>query len=124
MARFSAASSSLRSNSPAGIGAWLGVTTAARYDALPDVPPIGDTVPGYEASGWLGLGAPKNTPAAIIDKLNIQIGAFEADPLAKARYADIGVVPMTAKPPEFGKFIADETEKWAKVVKFADVKME
>jgi tripartite-type tricarboxylate transporter receptor subunit TctC len=102
----------------------LAVTTTSRVDALPDVPTMSEFVPGYEASGWLGLGAPKNTPSAIVDKLNKEISAFEADPLTKARFADIGVVPMSTSPAEFGKFIADETEKWAKVVKFANVKME
>jgi tripartite-type tricarboxylate transporter receptor subunit TctC len=102
----------------------LAVTTATRVDALPGVPTMGEFVPGYEASGWLGLGAPKSTPTGIVDQLNEQIAAFEADPLTKARFADLGVVPMTTTPAKFRKFIADETEKWAKVVKFANVKME
>ncbi len=102
----------------------LAVTIADRVDALPGVPTMSEFVPGYEASGWLGLGAPKGTPPAIIDKLNKEIGAFETDPLAKQRFVDIGVVPMAMTPAQFGKFIADEAAKWAKVVKFANVHME
>jgi tripartite-type tricarboxylate transporter receptor subunit TctC len=102
----------------------LAVTTADRVDALPDVPTMNEFVPGYEASGWLGLGAPKATPPAIVDKLNKEIRAFEADPLAKQRFVDIGVVPMAMTPAQFGKFIADETDKWSKVVKFANIHME
>jgi tripartite-type tricarboxylate transporter receptor subunit TctC len=102
----------------------LAVTTTTRVAALPGVPTMSDFVPDYEASGWLGVGAPKNTPLAIVDKLNEEINAFETDPLAKARFVDLGVVPMKTTPAEFGKFIAHETEKWAKVVKFANIKME
>jgi tripartite-type tricarboxylate transporter receptor subunit TctC len=98
------------------------VTSAHRSDALPDIPTVGEFVPGYEASGWFGLGAPKNTPAQIINTLNGQIGAELADPTMKARIADLGGAPMAMTPTEFGKFIADETEKWAKVIKFAGIK--
>jgi tripartite-type tricarboxylate transporter receptor subunit TctC len=102
----------------------LAVTTADRVDALRKVPTMSEFVPGYEASGWLGLGAPKHTPPAIIDKLNTEVRAFEADPLAKQRFVDIGVVPMVTTPAQFLKFIADETDKWSKVVKFANVQMD
>jgi len=102
----------------------LAVTTANRVEALPDTPTMSEFVPGYEASGWLGIGAPKNTPTEIIDTLSRQIGAFEADPATKAHLVDLGVIPMSTTPAEFGTFIAKETEKWAKVVKFAGLKAE
>ncbi len=102
----------------------LGVTTAKRFEILPDVPPIGDFVPGYEASGWQGLGAPKNTPAEIVDKLNKEINAGLADPKLKAQYAELGGVVVPGSPADFGKLIADETGKWAKVIKFAGIKAE
>ncbi len=101
----------------------LAVTTANRVDALPGVP-TSEFVPVYEASGWLGIGAPKKTPSEIVDKLNKEINAFEADPTMKARLIGFGVEPMWTTPVEFGKFIADETEKWSKVVKFANIKAE
>jgi tripartite-type tricarboxylate transporter receptor subunit TctC len=100
----------------------LGVTSAARMSALPDIPPIGDFVPGYEGSGWLGVGAPRNTPADVIDKLNKDINAIIADPKMKARLVDLGVEPQPMTPAEFGKLCADATEKWAKVIKFAGIK--
>jgi tripartite-type tricarboxylate transporter receptor subunit TctC len=100
----------------------LAVTTATSSEALPDVPPVGDFVPGYEASAWFGIGAPKNTPSQIIDKLNEAINAGLSDPKMKARLADLGGTPLVGSPAEFGKFIADETEKWAKVVKFSGAK--
>jgi tripartite-type tricarboxylate transporter receptor subunit TctC len=100
----------------------LGMTTAARLDELPDVPPIGDTVPGFEASGWSGIVAPKNTPKEIVDKLYGAIKDFQADPKFKARLADFGVTVLAMSPGEFGRFIADETQKWGKVVKFAGLK--
>ena len=100
----------------------LGVTTATRAEALPDVPVIGDFVPGYEVSAWYGIGAPKNTPADIIGTLNKEINAGLTDPKMKARFADLGSSPFVDLPAAFGKFIADETEKWAKVVKFAGIK--
>ena len=97
----------------------LGVTTAERSEALPDIPTVGDFVPGYEASTFHGMGAPRNTPHEIIDKLNKQINAGLADPAIKARIAELGSVPMTMAPADFAKFIADETEKWAKVIRTA-----
>jgi len=102
----------------------LGVTSATRSDVLPDVPPIGDFVPGYEASGWNGIGAPKNTPVEIIDKLNKEINAALLDPTFAARLADLGAAAFASSPAEFGKFIAEETAKWAKVIKFAGIKAE
>ena len=102
----------------------LGVTTATRIETLPDVPPIGDSVPGYEASGWQGLGAPANTPPEIIALLNKQIAAALADPAFKARLFDLGMQPFTTTPAEFGKFIAEQTEKWARVIRTADLKAE
>jgi len=83
---------------------------------------VAEFLPGYEASFWHGVGVPKNTPAEIVDKLNEAINAGLADPTIKARLADLGGVPMPMSPAEFGKFIADETEKWAKVVKFSGAK--
>jgi tripartite-type tricarboxylate transporter receptor subunit TctC len=100
----------------------LAVTTATRWEAMPDIPPLADFVPGYEASGWQGLGAPKNTPAEIVDKLNREVNAGLADPKMKARYADLGVTTLVGSPAEFGKLIADEAEKWAKVIKAANIK--
>ena len=102
----------------------LGVTSAARLPALPDVPTVSEAVPGYAVDGWLGVGAPKDTPAAIIEKLNAEIGAGLADPDIKARLVNLGFVPTAMTSAAFGKFIADETEKWAKVVKFAGVKLD
>jgi tripartite-type tricarboxylate transporter receptor subunit TctC len=97
----------------------LAVTTATRWDGLPDIPTLSDFVPGFEASQWYGLCAPKNTPAEIIDKLNKEINSGLANPRIKARLADLGGVPMPMSATDFGKLIADETEKWAKVVKFS-----
>jgi tripartite-type tricarboxylate transporter receptor subunit TctC len=102
----------------------LAVTTATRADALPDIPTVGEFVPGYEASTWYGVGVPKNTPAEIVDKLNKEINAALADPKVKARLADLGGMVLTGPPADFGKLIADETEKWGKVVKFAGLKAE
>ena len=102
----------------------LAVTSAVRSEALPDIPTVGEFVPGYEANLWDGIGAPRNTPAEIIDKLNNEINAVLADPKMKARLADLGAVPMPMTPAEFGKYIADDTEKWAKVIKFAGIKLE
>jgi tripartite-type tricarboxylate transporter receptor subunit TctC len=100
----------------------LAVTTATRSDALPQVSTVSDFVPGFEATLWTGIGAPKNTPADIVDKLNREINAGLADPTIKARLADLGGTPLVGSPADFGKLIADETEKWAKVVKFAGIK--
>jgi tripartite-type tricarboxylate transporter receptor subunit TctC len=102
----------------------LAVTTATRSEALPDVPSVGDFVPGYEASTWYGVGVPKNTPADVIDKLNKEINAALADPNMKARLADLGGTALAGSPADFGKFIADETEKWAKVIRAANIKAE
>jgi tripartite-type tricarboxylate transporter receptor subunit TctC len=102
----------------------LAVTTTTRSQALPDIPTVGEFVPGYEASGWNGLVAPKNTPTAVIDKLNKEINAGLADPDIKARLADLGGTPLAGSPADFGKLVADETEKWAKVVKFSGAKAE
>ena len=100
----------------------LAVTTATRLEVLPEIPAIDEFVPGYEASGWNGIVAPKNTPAEIVQKLNSEINTVVADPNIKAHLVSFGVVPMSMTPPEFGKLIANETEKWAKVVKFAGIK--
>ena len=97
----------------------LAVTTAKRSDALPDVPTVAETVPGYEASAWFGLGAPKGTPAEIVDKLNAAVNAGLADPKLKARLVDLGGTMLIGPPADFGKLIGEETEKWAKVVKFS-----
>jgi tripartite-type tricarboxylate transporter receptor subunit TctC len=102
----------------------LAVTTAARSEALPDVPAMGEFVPGYEASAFFGINAPKATPPEIIERLNKEINAILAEPRAKARFADLGGTPLPGPPADFGKLIADETEKWAKVVKFAGIKPE
>ena len=100
----------------------LAVTTANRSEAFPDIPTVGDFVPGYEASAFFGVGAPKNTPAEIIEKLNTRINAGLADPQLKARLADLGGAVLPGSPADFGKLIAEETAKWAKVVKFAHIK--
>jgi tripartite-type tricarboxylate transporter receptor subunit TctC len=100
----------------------LAVTTATRLEALPDVPAVGDFVPGYEVSGWYGVVAPKNTPAEIVDKLNRQINVGLADATLKARFADLGATVIPGSPADFGKLIAEETEKWGKVVKFSGAK--
>jgi tripartite-type tricarboxylate transporter receptor subunit TctC len=102
----------------------LAVTTATRSDALPDVPTVGDFVPGYEASSWQGVGAPRTTPAPIIDKLNGEINTVIADAKMKARLADLGGTVLAGSPADFGKFIADETDKWGKVIKSAGIKPE
>jgi tripartite-type tricarboxylate transporter receptor subunit TctC len=100
----------------------LAVTTATRSEALPDLPPVGDFVPGYEASGWYGVVAPKNTSAEIVDKLNKEINSVLADPKLKARFADLGATALSDSPADFGKLITEETEKWSKVVKFSGAK--
>jgi tripartite-type tricarboxylate transporter receptor subunit TctC len=100
----------------------LAVTTATRQPVLPDVPTVGELVPGYEASSWYGIGAPMGTPAEIVDRLNREINAGLADPKIKARLADMGGTALTGPPAEFGKLIVDETEKWGRVVKFSGAK--
>jgi tripartite-type tricarboxylate transporter receptor subunit TctC len=102
----------------------LGVGNATRVEALPDVAAVAEFLPGYEASGWIGLGAPRNTPAEIIDKLNREINAGLADPRIRARIADLGNTPLALSPSEYGKLIADETEKWGKVIRAANIKPE
>jgi tripartite-type tricarboxylate transporter receptor subunit TctC len=102
----------------------LAVTTAKRLEALPDLPAVGEFVAGYEAAGWYGLGVPKNTPAEIVNKLNETMNAAVADPKAKARLAELGVEARPMTPDEFGKFIADETEKWGKVIRTVNIKAE
>jgi tripartite-type tricarboxylate transporter receptor subunit TctC len=100
----------------------LAVTTATRSDALPDIPTVSEFVPGYEASGWSGIGSPKNTPSQIIDKLNKEINAALAEPKIKARFANLGATVLAGSPADFGKLIADETEKWGKVIRAANIK--
>jgi tripartite-type tricarboxylate transporter receptor subunit TctC len=102
----------------------LAVTTAMSVDALPDVPPMADFLPGYEASYWAGIGAPKNTPPEIVERLNREINAGVADPKIKERLGALGGIPMPMTPDEFGTFIADETEKWGKVIRAAGIKAE
>ena len=102
----------------------LAVTTAKRLDVLPDVPTVGDSVPGYEASGWYGIVAPKGTPAAIVNRLNEVVNAILADPKAKARIAEIGAAPFGGTPADFAAFIAADTEKWGKVIRGANIKPE
>jgi tripartite-type tricarboxylate transporter receptor subunit TctC len=102
----------------------LAVTTATRWEGLPDIPTVGDFIPGYEASAVFGLGAPKKTPDEIINKLNKEINTGLADPKLKARLADLGGTVLVGSPADFGKLIMDDTEKWGKVIKFADIKPE
>jgi tripartite-type tricarboxylate transporter receptor subunit TctC len=102
----------------------LAVAAATRSEALPDIPTVGEFVSGYEASGWYGIGVPRNTPAEIVDKLNRETKAGLVDPKMKARLADLGSTVLALSPPEFGRLIAEETEKWSKVVKFAGIKAE
>jgi len=102
----------------------LAVTTAARAQALPDVPTVGEFVPGYEAGDWLGVGAPRETPPAIVDALNREINAGLADAKITARFAELGGTPLPLDPAAFGKLLADETEKWGKVIRAANIKPE
>jgi tripartite-type tricarboxylate transporter receptor subunit TctC len=102
----------------------LAVTTATRLPALPDLPTVGEFVPGFEASGWNGVGAPRNTPIEIIDKLNREINHALADPKLKARLADLGGTVLPGSPADFGKLIADETEKWGKVIRAANIRVQ
>jgi tripartite-type tricarboxylate transporter receptor subunit TctC len=95
-----------------------------RSEALPDVPILADTVPGYEASAWFGIGVPKGTPPAVIEKLNREVNLALADPKIKAQLADLGGIIMAGTPADFGKVILDETEKWGKVVRAAGVSIE
>jgi tripartite-type tricarboxylate transporter receptor subunit TctC len=100
----------------------LGVTANGRLRVLPDVPAISDVVPGFVVTGWLGIGAPKGTPADVVERLHQEINAALADPSIKARTADLGSEPIPGSIADFSKLIADEIEKWAKVVKFAGIK--
>jgi tripartite-type tricarboxylate transporter receptor subunit TctC len=102
----------------------LAVTAATPSPVLPDIPMVAEFVPGYDFSFWTGIGAPRNTPAEIVDKLNKEINAALADPKMKARFAELGVIAFRGSPADFGKFIAEETEKWGKVVNFAGIKPE
>jgi tripartite-type tricarboxylate transporter receptor subunit TctC len=102
----------------------LAVTASTRWEGLPDIPTVGDFVPGFETNAWAGIGAPKDTPAEIVDKLNKAINAALADPKIKARLADLGGSVVALSPAEYGKRIADETEKWAKVIRAANIKPE
>jgi tripartite-type tricarboxylate transporter receptor subunit TctC len=102
----------------------LAVTTATRSEVLPDIPTVDEFVPGYEASGWSGIGSPKNTPSQIVDKLNAETNAGLADPNMKVRLADLGGTVLAGSPADFGKLIAEETEKWGKVVNFTGIKAE
>jgi tripartite-type tricarboxylate transporter receptor subunit TctC len=102
----------------------LGVTSATRLDPFPDIPTVSDTVPGFEASAFSGVGAPRNTPGNIVDKLNKEINVALTDPKIRARLAELGGTVLPGSPADFGKLIADETEKWAKVIRFAGIKAE
>jgi tripartite-type tricarboxylate transporter receptor subunit TctC len=102
----------------------LAVTTATRADALPDVPTAGEFLPGFEAGDWLGVGAPRGTPAEIIDLLNREITAGASDPKIKARFADLGGTPLPLTPGEFGRLLTDETAKWGKVIRAANIRVE
>ena len=100
----------------------LAITTATRSPALPDIPTVGEFLPGFEASAFYGVGAPKGTPVEIIDKLNREINAALVDPKVMARFTELGGSPLALSPADFGKLIAAETEKWAKVIEFAGIK--
>ena len=102
----------------------LAVTTAARSEALQAIPTMGEFLPGYEASGWYGIGAPKATTAEIVEKLNREINTALADPKIKAQLADLGSSALAGSPADFSKLIADETEKWGKVIRAANIKAE
>jgi len=107
--------------------AWLQlgiITTVTRSPILPAIPPLSDFVPGFEASGWQGIGAPRNTPPEIVEKLNKVINAALADPKMKARFADLGGAPFPLSPTDLAKLIADETEKWGKVIRAANIRAE
>jgi tripartite-type tricarboxylate transporter receptor subunit TctC len=102
----------------------LAVTTTTRSPALPDIPTLAEFIPGYEASAWYGVSAPRSTPKAVIGKLNKEINAGLADPALQARLVDLGGMIVPGSPADFGKLVSDETEKWAKVIKFAGIKSE
>jgi tripartite-type tricarboxylate transporter receptor subunit TctC len=100
----------------------LAVSTTTRLEVLPDIPTVSEYLPGYEASGWFGVGAPKNMPAETVDKLNTEINAALADPKMKARFADLGGMVLPGSPADFGRHIVNETEKWAMVIRAANIK--
>src|SRR5262249_49997900 len=102
----------------------LAATTATRSEALPDIPTLSEFIPGFEASQWVGLVAPRDTSPAIIEKLNIEINAALGDPQVKTRFADLGGMVLPGSPADFGKLIREETEKWAKVVRAANIKVD
>jgi tripartite-type tricarboxylate transporter receptor subunit TctC len=102
----------------------LAVTGAARSEVLPDLPTVGEFIPGFEASTWFGLGAPRSTPVEIVDRLNREVSAALGDPKTKARLAELGSEALIGPPADFGKLIADETEKWGKVIRAANIKAE
>src|SRR5262249_17907547 len=102
----------------------LAITTEVRNEALPDVPVVADTVPGYEASAWFGIGAPKGTPASIVERINKSVNDALADPKMKLRLAELGGIPMSGTPAEFGKVMAAETAKWEKAVRFSGASIE
>jgi tripartite-type tricarboxylate transporter receptor subunit TctC len=102
----------------------LAVTTSTRSELLPEVPTVAESVPGYESSTWYGIGAPKDTPAEIIDRLNVEINAALGDPTLKTRVADLGGTVIGGSPTDFSELIASDTEKWSKVVRFAGIKPE
>jgi tripartite-type tricarboxylate transporter receptor subunit TctC len=106
----------------AGTVRAVAVTTATRSEALPNIPTVGEFLPGFEASAWVGVGTPKNTPAAIIDRLNNEINAGLTDPTIKAQIADLGGIALRGSPADLGRLVADETEKWGKVIRAADIK--
>jgi len=120
---FSASTSSI-GHIRAGRLRALAVTTATRSEALPDIPTVAELLPGYEASNWYGIGAPRNTPIEIVENLNQEINAGLVDPKVKARLADLGGTVLAGSPTDFGRLIAEETEKWGKVIKFAGIKAE
>jgi tripartite-type tricarboxylate transporter receptor subunit TctC len=102
----------------------LGVGNATRVETLPDVPAVAEFVPGYEASGTMGLGVPRNTPVEIIDKLNREVNAGLVDPRIRARIVDLGNEPLALSPAEYGKLLVEETEKWARIIRAANIKAE
>jgi tripartite-type tricarboxylate transporter receptor subunit TctC len=102
----------------------LGVTAPARLRVLPDIPPVGEFVPGFAVTGWLGIGVPKGTPVEIVERLNREVNAALADPTVRTRMADLGSEPLSGSPADFGRLIADETEKWGKVIRTANIKPE
>ena len=122
-AMFDAVGSALPHIQSGGLRA-LGVTATAHLRVLPDIPLIGDVVPGYTVTGWLGIGVPKGTPAEIVERLNREVNAVLADPAIRVRMAELGSEIFTGSPADFGKLVAEETEKWAKVVKFAGLRAE